>query len=102
MEEASCLAWGHKPSLGFGAFEIDLQPTSARAEQTFSKQAINYSFLIGKPFNETSECGELHLCQSGSHIRVDPIKAMATYWTYITVMQKDTVALKGGVVLMNA
>lgn len=46
---------------------------------------------------------ELHLCQRGSHIRVDPIKAIATYWTSITtIMQKDTVELKEAVVLMNA
>jgi len=25
-------SWGHKPFLCLGAFEIDLQPTSARAE----------------------------------------------------------------------
>lgn len=101
--KASAWPWGHKPSLGIGAFEIDLQRTSARAERAFSKQAINYSFLIGRPFNEAAECGELHLCQQRSHIRVVPITAVATYWTYrTTIMQKDTVALKGAVVLMDA
>lgn len=38
-----------------------------------------------------------------SHIRVAPIKTVPTYWTYrTTIMQKDTVALKGAVVLMDA
>lgn len=63
--KASAWPWGHKPSLGFGPFEIDLQPTSARAEQAFSKQAINYSFLIGQFFNEAAECGSYTSVNAG-------------------------------------
>lgn len=75
VEEGQSLAVGTQTNSRLRAFEIDLQHTSARAEQAFSKQAINYDCLIGRPFNEAAECGEVHLCQLGSGTGVAPIKS---------------------------
>lgn len=75
VEEGQSLAVGTQTGSRLGAFEIDLQHTSVRAEQAFTKQAINYGCLIGRPFNEAAECGEVHLCQLGSGTGVAPIKS---------------------------
>lgn len=75
VEEGQCQAVETQTNSRLGAFEIDLQHTSVRAEQAFTKQAINYGCLIGWPFNEAAECGEVHLCQLGSGTGVGPIKS---------------------------